>query len=115
MAWWNNNWDMVSAIAAWVTAVAIIIGFIIACWQIKELKHSRHVELCTYFCDNFENINKDRTVVKFREFLDAISFIDECKKECIYKGKARMRSRYPKKSQKKSCTIIWENFQKTIR
>jgi len=87
IAWWNNNWDRVSAIAAWVTAVAIITGFIIASWQIRELKRSRHVELCTYFCDKFENLNENKIVVEFRTYLDNLSFIDECKKECIYKGK----------------------------
>lgn len=87
MAWWNNNWDIVSGIAPWITAVAIIIGFIIASWQIRELKRSRHVELCTYFCDKFENLNEDKIVVEFRTYLDNLSFIDKCKKECIYEGK----------------------------
>jgi len=87
MAWWNNNWDIVSGIAPWITAVAIIIGFIIASWQIRELKRSRHVELCTYFCDKFENLNEDKIVVEFRTYLDNLSFIDKCKKECIYESK----------------------------
>lgn len=91
MAWWNNNWDMVSAIAAWVTAVAIITGFIIACQQIIELKRSRYAELFIHLFDNFEDLNKDRTVVEFRTYLDNLSFIDECKKECIYKGKDEIK------------------------
>jgi hypothetical protein len=83
---WNINWNMVSAIAAWIGAVAIIIGIIIACWQIRELKRSKHVELCTYFCDRFEDLNKDEGIVEFRKYLDNLSFIDKCKKECIYEG-----------------------------
>ncbi len=77
------DWNAVSAIATF----AGVVGIFFAYSQLKETKRSKQVELCTYFYDKFENMNKDETIVKFREYLNNLSFIDKCKDECVYEGK----------------------------
>ena len=77
------DWNAVSAI---VTCAGVL-GIFFAYSQLKETKRSKQVELCTYFYDKFEDMNKDETIVEFREYLDNLSFIDKCKDECVYEGK----------------------------
>lgn len=77
------DWNAVSAIAT----CAGVLGIFFAYSQLKETKRNKQVELCTYFYDKFENMNKDETIVEFREYLDNLSFIDKCKDECVYEGK----------------------------
>lgn len=77
------DWNAVSAIAT----CAGVLGIFFAYSQLKETKRNKQVELCTYFYDKFENMNKDETIVEFREYLDDLSFIDKCKDECVYEGK----------------------------
>ena len=77
------DWNIVSAIATCVCALGIVFAY----FQIRETKRNKQVELCTYFYDKFENMNKDETIVEFREYLDNLSFIDKCKDECVHEGK----------------------------
>ena len=77
------DWNAVSAIAT----CAGVLGIFFAYSQLKETKRNKQVELCTYFYDKFENMNKDETIVEFREYIDNLSFIDKCKDECVYEGK----------------------------
>ena len=76
------DWNAVSAIA---TCVGVL-GIFFAYSQLKETKRNKQVELCTYFYDKFEDMNKDETIVEFREYLGNLSFIDKCKDECVYEG-----------------------------
>ena len=78
------DWNAVSAIIAICVGIA---GILFTYFQIKATKRNKQVELCTYFYDKFEDMNNDQTIVKFREYLDNLSFIDKCKDECVYEGK----------------------------
>lgn len=75
------DWSVVFAIAIGA------LGIFFAYSQLRETKRNKQVELCTYFYDKFENMNKDETIVEFREYLDNLSFTDKCKGECVYEGK----------------------------
>ena len=78
------DWNAVSAIIALFVGIT---GILFTYFQIKAAKRNKQVELCTYFYDKFENMNKDETIVEFREYIDNLSFIDKCKDECVYEGK----------------------------
>ena len=85
------DWTMTSAIIALCVGIAGILftysQIKVAKSQIRETKRNKQIELCTYFYNKFEDINKDETIVKFREYIDNLSFIDKCKDECVYEGK----------------------------
>jgi|LGVF01.1.fsa_nt_gb hypothetical protein len=36
--------------------------------------------------EKFEDVNRDETVVKFREHLFEFSFVGKCEDECVYGG-----------------------------
>jgi len=78
------DWTMISAIMALCVGIA---GILFTYFQIKATERNKQVELCTYFYDKFEDMNNDQTIVEFREYLDNLSFIEECKDECVYGGK----------------------------
>ena len=78
------DWTMISAIIALCVGIA---GILFTYFQIKATERNKQVELCTYFYDKFEDMNKDQTIVEFREYLDNLSFIEKCKDECVYEGK----------------------------
>lgn len=78
------DWTMISAIIALCVGIA---GILFTRSQIRETKQNKQIELCTYFYNKFEDMNKDETIVKFREYIFDLSFIDKCKGECVYEGK----------------------------
>ena len=88
---WGMISTMVICVCAFLGVIVGVVGIYFAYSQIKATKQNKQVELCTYFYDKFEDMNKDETIVKFREYLFEFSFVDKCKDECVYGGKDKIK------------------------
>ena len=84
---WDMVYTMLIVVCALLGIIVGVVGIYFTYSQIKATKRNKQVELCTYFYDKFEDMNKDEAIVKFREYLSEFSFIDKCKDECVYEGK----------------------------
>ncbi len=100
------DWTMISAIIALCVGIA---GILFTHSQIRETKRNKQIELCTYFYNKFEDMNKDETIVKFREYISNLSFIDKCKDECVYEGKDEIE--IPKEVLEKILVDYGEKFR----
>jgi len=83
---WGVIFTMVLCVCAFLGVIVGVVGIYFAYSQIKATRQNKQVELCTHFYDKFEDMNKDETIVKFREYLFEFSFVDKCKDECVYGG-----------------------------
>ena len=107
------DWTMISAIIALCVGIAGILfthsQIKVAKSQIRETKRNKQIELCTYFYNKFEDMNKDETILEFREYLGNLSFIEKCKDECVYGGKDEIE--IPKEVSEKILVDYGEKFR----